>query len=89
MDDALGVRAHSAAPKAEAISSNRSSGIPPRGGARERLALDELHRHEVNVVDDLDRVDRDDVGMVEGGDGLGLALSGQPAAGPAIRAAGT
>lgn len=41
---------------------------------RQRLPLDELHGEEVHVAGLLDRVDGDDVGVVERGDGLGLAL---------------
>ena len=45
----------------------------------ERLTLDQLHREEVDAVRFLDRIDRDDVRMVEGGDGAGLALeAGEP-----------
>ncbi len=40
----------------------------------QRLALDDLHRQEVRGPGKLDRVDGDDVGVVEGGDGLRLAL---------------
>ena len=40
----------------------------------ERLALDQLHRQEVDAAGLLDRVDRDDVRVIERGDGAGLAL---------------
>jgi hypothetical protein len=39
----------------------------------ERLTFDELHRQEVDAIGFLDRVDGDDVGMVELGEGLRLA----------------
>jgi hypothetical protein len=41
--------------------------------AVERLALDELHRQEVDAVGLLDRVDGDDALVVEGGEGLRLS----------------
>ena len=41
--------------------------------AVERLALDELHRQEVDAVGFLDREDRDDARMIEGGEGFRLA----------------
>ncbi len=44
-----------------------------RDEVAERPALDEFHREEVNPVRLLDAVERDDVRVVEGGDGLGLA----------------
>ena len=40
----------------------------------ERLALDELHRQEVDAVGLLDGVDGDDARVIERGEGLGLAL---------------
>ena len=40
----------------------------------ERLPLDELHGQEVDAVGLLDGVDGDDPGVVEGGEGLRLAL---------------
>ena len=40
----------------------------------QRLPLDQLHRQEQDAVLLLDRIDRDDVGMVQRGDGTGLAL---------------
>ena len=47
--------------------------------SRRATALDELHRQEVDAVRFLDRIDRDDVRMVEGGDGAGFALeAGEP-----------
>ena len=39
----------------------------------QRFALDELHRQEGDAVRLFDRVDRDDAGMIEGGDALRLA----------------
>jgi hypothetical protein len=42
--------------------------------AGQGLPLDELHRQEVHAAGFLDRVDRDDVGVVEGGDGARLSL---------------
>ena len=40
----------------------------------ERLAFDELHRQEMEPGCLLDRVDRDDMRVVESGDGPSLAL---------------
>ncbi len=51
---------------------------------REGLALDVLHGEEALAVGLFDRVDGDDVGVVEGGDGLDLALE----AGEALRVVG-
>ena len=39
----------------------------------ERLTFDQLHRQKVDAVAFLDRVDGDDVRVVELGEGLGLA----------------
>ena len=50
----------------------------------QRAPLDPLHGQDVQVADVLDREDRDDVGMVERRQGLGLALE----AGQAFRVAG-
>lgn len=41
----------------------------PRNPLRERIAADELHRDEVDVPAGLDRVDRDDVGVLDRGEG--------------------
>ena len=47
---------------------------PALGNERvERLALDQLHREEVDAVRFLDRVDGDDARVIEGGERLGLA----------------
>ena len=53
-------------------------------GAVEGLALDELHREEVDALGFFNREDRDDAGMIEGGQGLGLAAEALQA----IRACG-
>jgi len=45
-------------------------------------AGDELHRDEMAAVGIVDVVDRDDVGMVEGGGGAGLLDEALPALGP-------
>ena len=51
-----------------AIVSRSASGRPPlRNRQRERLALDQLHREEQDRSGLLDRVDRDDVRMVQRG----------------------
>ena len=64
-----------ASARAVAISRIWASGEPALGDhAVEGLALDELHGEEVDAVRLLDRVDGDDAGVVEGGEGLGLAL---------------
>ena len=83
--------AASASARAVAISRNRSTGNPPfRQHAIERLPLDELHREEVNFFllagrrlrpRLLDGVDGDDAGVIEGGEGLGLALESREAFG--------
>ena len=39
----------------------------------ERLSLDQLHRQEVDAVDLVDGVDRDDVRMIQAGQGPGFA----------------
>ncbi len=45
----------------------------------QRLALEQFHGDEVDVIGFLDRVDRDHVGMIERGNGASLALeAGQP-----------
>ncbi len=41
--------------------------------AVEGLAFDKLHGEEVNALGFFNREDRDDAGMIEGGQGLGLA----------------
>ena len=56
--------------------------------AVERLALDELHRQEVNTVGFLHRVDRDDVRMVESGEGLRFTLKAREPIGVAGRPGG-
>ena len=50
-------------------------------GAVERLALDELHGEEVDALGFLDREDRDDARMIEGGKGFGLASEALEAVG--------
>lgn len=45
----------------------------------ERPALDQLHREKVNAVGFLHRVERDDVRVIEGGDGAGFALEAREA----------
>ncbi len=65
-------------------------GSPPSGHSVEGLALDELHGEEVDPVRLLDRVDGDDPGVVERGEGLRLALeAGEPLGVPAISAGST
>jgi hypothetical protein len=49
--------------------------------AGERLALHQLHREEVDAVGVLDRVDGDDIGVVQRGNRLGLALEAPEAVG--------
>ena len=46
---------------------------------RERLPANQFHRDEVNAVRLFDRVDRDDVGVIEGGDSFGFTLEACPA----------
>jgi hypothetical protein len=48
---------------------------------RERTALDPLHRQEADAVRLLEAVERDDVGVVEGGDGPRLGLEAGEAVG--------
>ena len=47
--------------------------------AVERLALHQLHRQEVDALGLLDRVDGDDVGVIERGERLRLALEAREA----------
>jgi len=47
----------------------------------ERLSFDQFHREEVGAVSFLDRVERDDVRMIEGGDGARFALEAGEALG--------
>ena len=63
-----------------AIAKDASTGRPPSGiSASSACALDQLHRQEMDAVGLLDRVDRDDVRVIERGDGAGLALeAGEP-----------
>ena len=54
----------------------------------ERLSFDELHREEVDALGLFDRVERDDVRMVQRGDGAGFALEAREAIGIARRLGG-
>ena len=54
---------------------------PGRDELREGLALDVLHGEEACAVGLFDRIDGDDVGMVEGGDRLDLAFEAGEALG--------
>ena len=47
-------------------------GSAPRRSPRRALAVDELHGDEGHAVGGVDVVDVDDVGVVEGGGGLGF-----------------
>ena len=48
---------------------------PPFGNReRERAALDHFHGQKQDSVTSLDRIDRDDVGVVQGGSGAGFPL---------------
>ena len=44
----------------------------------ERFPFDVLHREEQHAVGFFDRIDRDDVGVIERGRGLGLAQEARP-----------
>ena len=67
--------AASASARAMPIVDHPPTGSPPsRNQAIERLALHQLHREEAHAAGLLDRVDGDDVRVIERGDGLGLAL---------------
>ena len=46
----------------------------PAGPGRERSSLDELHGQKTAVIEIADLIDRDDVGMVEGGGGASFLL---------------
>ena len=72
--------AASASPRALAISTICSRGSPPaQNEPVKRLTFDELHGQEVDAVGFLDRVDGDDVRMVELGKGLRLTTkTGEP-----------
>ena len=63
----------------------RSSGSSASGAGRhdlvERPPLDQLHGEERNAAVFFDRVDGDDVGMIQGCDCLSLALESLPALG--------
>ena len=75
MDDALLVGGGEGVGERGGDLEDLGSGEPALGDdAVEGLALDELHGEEVDAVRLLDRVDGDDPGVVEGGEGLGLAL---------------
>jgi hypothetical protein len=52
-----------------------------------QLAVDELHGEEARSLGLIDGEDRDDVGVAQGGDGLGLALEEGPSLGIGDRAA--
>ena len=56
--------------------------------AIERLAFDQLHGDEVDVVGFLDRIDGHDVGVIERGDGASLALEAGEAVGIASHRGG-
>ena len=75
MDDALVVCGRQGA--AEHIANRQDPfDVQPtrRNEAIERLPLDQFHRQEREAVGLLDRVNRDDGGMIDRGDGAGLAL---------------
>jgi hypothetical protein len=52
---------------------------------RQRLPLHQLHRQEEEAVSFLDRVNRDDIRVVEGGDGTRFTFESRPAVGIARR----
>ena len=55
-------------------------GKAARGNAVfQRLPLDQFHGQKMDAVGFLDRVERDDVRVVEGGDGAGFALEARQA----------
>ena len=63
-----------------ANSKNWFSGMPFFGiSSVSGLPLDQLHRDEVDTVSFFDRVDGDDVGMIECSDGFGFTLEPDPA----------
>ncbi len=85
MDDALLVRGGKRLGHGPADRGNPLRRQPPfRDRPVQRLPLDQLHGQEVDAVGFVDGMDRDDVRVVEGGDGAGLALE----TGEALRVVG-
>ena len=89
MRDAALVRGAHRIGKRDGEVSTRSSGSPSGGMILlERLAVDELEREKRHAVGFLDRMDGDDVRMIERGGGARLALEALAPIGITARAAG-
>ncbi len=75
MDDPLLVRGRQGIGQGDGDLEDPLQGHAGRGDQLgEPLALDQLHGEEADTLGLLDRVDRDDVGMIQRGQGLGLPL---------------
>ena len=82
MDDASGMGLRESVGDLAAQVQRVAEGEPPAADpVRERAALDVLHGDEVDAVRLVDVVDRDDVGIVEGGGRAGLLDEALPPAG--------
>jgi serine/threonine protein kinase len=75
MDDAPGMSGVQPFGDLDAYLDGLPPGEPPcRDAPAQRLSLEQLHHRERDAVGHAEVVDREDVGMREGGDDLGLAL---------------
>jgi hypothetical protein len=75
MDDAFRVRGRERVGDCRGDREQTIAGKPPlRDLPIERMSFHQLHREEVDAIRVLDGIDRDDVRVVEGGDGARFAL---------------